>query len=532
MSLNSPDSYLDIHDANLRIGGDVEAQAIKLAQIEIISNATTTSTVQFNNATKSFDAASNIEVGTANLFVDTTTSMVGIGTNAPAYTLDVNGDINFTGSFNQNGSAFVSTPWTIETGPSALSYTAGNVGIGAASPDARLHVTGNAYISSELTTNSNISAGYNQTTTSYFGKAAIGNDGYHTANAAFAHITKMGQNDYALKQNGSGRTDINSASGQDILFKNMDTEKAKITSTGNFVVNTDTLFVDATNSRVGIGTSSDPLSKLQIHEGDGEGTHRTLTWSSTRSDATKPLLGYLGTTASGAYASGGLGLFKNTLVGGTEDETVRIQANGDTWFNGGDVGIGTNNPGTTLDVNGTARNRKIAGWKSGTFDSTGVNMGPMADGTTDGPQIGWEYHVTFSASSAGSRVVVYGAYKHSGALYAASEKWTWRFREGYSSLDYSNYAELVNNSESAHASYYAIIRVVNCLYTNADVGNARHHFMSHSVGTYAGVGASIWQAQGYIDMGGESSGDRFNYLRITSSNGNIKGQWTAFPITT
>ena len=93
MSLNSPDSYLDIHDANLRIGGDVEAQAIKLAQIEIISNATTTSTVQFNNATKSFDAASNIEVGTANLFVDTTTSKVGIGTNAPAYTLDVRGNV-------------------------------------------------------------------------------------------------------------------------------------------------------------------------------------------------------------------------------------------------------------------------------------------------------------------------------------------------------------------------------------------------------------------------------------------------------
>jgi len=198
----------------------------------------------------------------------------------------------------------------------------------------------------------------------------------------------------------------------------------------------------------------------------------------------------------------------------------------------GNVGIATQSPDKTLDVNGITRSRKTAGWKSGTFNSTGVNMGPMADGTTDGPQIGWEYHITFSAASAGSRVVVYGAYKHSGALYAASETWTWRFREGYSSLDYSNYAELVNNSETAHASYYAVIRVVNSLYTNADVGNARHHFMSHSVGTYAGVGASIWQAQGYIDMGGESSDDRFNYLRITSSNGNIKGQWTAFPITT
>ena len=78
------------------------------------------------------------------------------------------------------------------------------------------------------------------------------------------HINRMGQNGYALKHNPNGRTDINSASGQDILFKNMDTEKAKITSTGNFVVNTDTLFVDATNSRVGIGKTS-PATALDVN---------------------------------------------------------------------------------------------------------------------------------------------------------------------------------------------------------------------------------------------------------------------------
>ena len=37
--------------------------------------------------------SSNLQVGTANLFVDTTTSNVGIGTTTPAYTLDVRGDI-------------------------------------------------------------------------------------------------------------------------------------------------------------------------------------------------------------------------------------------------------------------------------------------------------------------------------------------------------------------------------------------------------------------------------------------------------
>jgi hypothetical protein len=40
----------------------------------------------------------NVEVGTANLFVDTSTSNIGIGTNTPAHTLDVIGDINLTGN--------------------------------------------------------------------------------------------------------------------------------------------------------------------------------------------------------------------------------------------------------------------------------------------------------------------------------------------------------------------------------------------------------------------------------------------------
>jgi hypothetical protein len=224
-------------------------------------------------------------------------------------------------------------------------------------------------------------------------------------------------------------------------------------------------------------------------------------------------------------------VISDTAVGIGKVPEAQLDVRGVANF-GSRVGIGTTNPGKMLDVNGTTRSRKSAGWKSGTFNSTGVNMGPMADGTTDGPQIGWEYHVTFSAATAGSRVEIYGAYKHSGPLYAASEKWTFRFKEGFGTPDYSNYAELVNDAEPNADTYYAVIRVVNSIYNNTNVVAARHHFMSHTVGCHRSIGATIWQAQGYIDMGGESSDDRFNYLRITSSSGNIKGQWTAFPITT
>ena len=93
--MNGNDTYLDVNNSHLRVtSGNVHASGFNLDQISIVTTSNTGSTINFLNDTKGFTSRSNIEVGTANLFVDTTTSNVGVGTNEPAYTLDVHGSAN------------------------------------------------------------------------------------------------------------------------------------------------------------------------------------------------------------------------------------------------------------------------------------------------------------------------------------------------------------------------------------------------------------------------------------------------------
>jgi len=81
----------------LTVTGNVVAEGLKLGFIEIypsfdleaittVGNVTS-NTLQFNNATTGFVTTANIEVGTANLFVDTQMSRIGVGTRTPGATI-------------------------------------------------------------------------------------------------------------------------------------------------------------------------------------------------------------------------------------------------------------------------------------------------------------------------------------------------------------------------------------------------------------------------------------------------------------
>ena len=344
MSLSAPeDAFLDVNDAHLRVYGNVHADGLKLGQLEIVTTTSTGSTIQFLHQHTAFTTTSNIEVGTTNhdLFVDTNASKVGVLTNTPTTALDVNGtvkatafdgdgalltgipssaingtlsqwttvtgpkihysdgnvgigiadplhtldvvgDINFTGTLREDGNPFVSTPWTIESGPTALSYTLGNVGVGGTTPSAKLEVTGNAHVSTDL------SVGGNLTINTISAAATHGLGAVTALSNTSADTVLLTNTGTSLVASGAVQA-VSFTDGTETLTGGtwsgsaatlttprtiggvpfdgsaaiVPTTFGAATFSGDVTVDTTTFHVDTTNNRVGIGTTS-PSTDLQI----------------------------------------------------------------------------------------------------------------------------------------------------------------------------------------------------------------------------------------------------------------------------
>ena len=406
MSVTAPDdAFLDVNDAHLRVFGNVHADGLKLGQLEVVTTTSTGSTIQFLHQHTAFTTTSNIEVGTTNhdLFVDTNTSRVGILTNTPTtaldvngtvtatafagdgalltgipssaingtlsqwttvagpkihysdgnvgigvadplHTLDVAGDINFSGTLRQGGSAFVSTPWTIETSPAALSYTGGNIGIGAATPSAKLEVTGNVYVSSDLTVSTNTL--HVDTTNSRVGVGTTSPDNaLHIRGAIPAVLLDDSDDNTKVRITGGTGGDLyvdsnwgGSGNTGDIIFREASSEKMRITGSGN----------------VGIGTTS-PDATLHVEGASGLPIAKQAGLAATNTynyilNGPRP-----GTTTDGAvhFINGST----RSDDGGVSTYTIRNDSGNTRLGNAsystileGNVGIGTTSPKTKFHI--------------------------------------------------------------------------------------------------------------------------------------------------------------------------------------
>lgn len=110
-----------------------------------------------------------LAINTNNLYIDTTTGKVGIGTSSPDYMLDIDNNTNgdklrikgsgysgifgadATGTYFYNDSAYRSMSFGVNSSRTNIVIdTTGNVGIGTGSPGYPFEVTGNAYFSANV----------------------------------------------------------------------------------------------------------------------------------------------------------------------------------------------------------------------------------------------------------------------------------------------------------------------------------------------------------------------------------------------
>lgn len=436
--MNGNDRFLNVNDAHLRVtGGNVHASSFNLDQISITTTSTTSSTIDFLNETKAFNTRSNVEIGTANLFVDTTTSNVGIRTSSPEYALDVHGPANvsvltaasnvgilttspeyaldvhgtanvgvltantITGSggtlllgshliptqhqqfdigsaeykirhlYLSNNSLWIGDDSKISVVDGKMKFLkrdknivpSGTEALGGNATDALAH----AKISDPDLTNINqmklehwlaytrsLTGGADKDIKDIFTDAT----GNYEATSASDAFKEHGDDIYSVN-----KLRLGSAAAAGATLDVVGTIKA----TSDLTVNTDTFHVDATNSQVGVGTTS-PAAQLEIH-GIGQTSETTF-------DQTGSMGGVLALRSDdGAVGSGGAVMFgshagfhaaiKASLEDGTSNTRGRLafftrsnttdttMSHAMTIADGGNVGIGITSPDNALHIRNT-----------------------------------------------------------------------------------------------------------------------------------------------------------------------------------
>ena len=203
------------------------------------------------------------------------------------------------------------------TSNAVIDTTTGKIGVGVDSPDANLHVLGNCFVSTNLELGGTMTMGTVTVNARHELSAitATGNTTPHTVefqNATTGLVT-------------TGNVSV----GKDL------------TVAGNVAVDTDTLFVDSVNDRVGIGTDN-PDKKLHVYTTASESNSQLFLQSANRYATMQ-----MSDDSGGVMVQNDQGDLR-LLTGfdasmGNGSETMRIKDNGN-------VGIGTTDPVSDLHV--------------------------------------------------------------------------------------------------------------------------------------------------------------------------------------
>ena len=243
------------------------------------------------------------------------------------------------------------------TSGSAITFSSGgNIGIGSHAPTERLEVAPDTDVSAII------------------GRAHIGYMG-QADSASFSHVDYDTTSNYALKQNSVGNTMLNVKAGGSIGFNIANSTVAAINNGGDFFVDTDTLFVDASTDRVGINDSS-PSYALDVN-----GTIRSQTTDGgglkglNSSARCTTIEGFFANTSTEDYGFQNP-LLANSLAGLTEWSNVTMVTSGLYGTRGGSAGSYTysNERGTgDFDACFRGNNSTVSVYADGGVDGTGMS---------------------------------------------------------------------------------------------------------------------------------------------------------------
>ena len=316
---------------------------------------------------KNFVIKNGLEVNTNLIFADAPEGKVGIGTTNPEYLLHVKGGIGATDSFvsgiSTTGVLHVGTAGTVITATAA-----GSVGLGTTNPQYKLHVIGgigvtDSFVTGVSTVLTTLRVGTGGTVLTVLG---VGNSiGVGTASPQYLfHINSpVSTGQTALYVQGDVRI-TGDLSVDDITFDEASLTNLYVSGIGTIVNGFITNLTGTAGTITTFNSTNSTITNLNV---TGIATIATL-------NATG--IGVTNFTVYNNLSVGGISTFTNgpVLIGsgtstGTASQT--LQVTGGTYVSG-NLGIGSTNPTSKLDVIGDAR---VTGVITATTFSGNVNAG-------------------------------------------------------------------------------------------------------------------------------------------------------------